>query len=189
MNLVAFIDTKYIKDNSPILGYVSDDELSTFIQPAQDMYLERVLGTKLMNRLKTSIINDNVSADEKTLLDDYISPTLMYWVIFQYILWSNYKMTNKATSKQNSDNSNPSELNEVNYLKSNISDWAEYYSTRLTSYIKDNTASFPEYNQGSDGYSELSPDTNHYIFGGMYIPDHNTVYPGKTPWDSIRLYW
>ena len=42
-----FIEVKYLKDNSPILQYVNDDELSVYIRPAQDIYIQKALGTKL----------------------------------------------------------------------------------------------------------------------------------------------
>jgi hypothetical protein len=187
---VAFITTKYIKDNTGVLGYVSDDELKVFIKPAQDMNVERVLGTKLYKRLKEGIELNNLNADEVLLLKEYIQPALTYWVMYQYILWANYKITNKAISKQNSDNSVPSDLNEVNYLKSNISDWAEYYSQRITNYLKDNFAKYPQYYQGVSGYSDISPDNKNYLFGGWYIPDSRIVdTPEKTRWDSFNIYW
>lgn len=187
---VAFITTKYIKDNSQILGYVSDNELKTFIQPAQDMNLERVLGSKLFKRLKDGLINSNLNSDELILLKEYIQPALMYWVIYEYILWSNYKMTNKATSKQSSENSQPSEQYEVNYLKSNMSDYAEYYSQRITDFLKDNFSKYPQYYEGVSGYSDKSPSNQNYLFGGMYVPESRLIdLPEKTRWDSWNLDW
>jgi len=190
MTASAFITTQYIKDNSPILAYVNDDTLRVHIIPAQDMNLERVLGTKLFTRLKDGLINNNLNNNEVFLIRTYIQPALMYWVIYQYILWSNYKFTNKAVSKQNSDNSNPSDMVEVNYLKSNISDYAEYYSQRLTNYLKDYFALFPQYYEGITGYSEIYPDYSNYIFGGLYMPDSfQRNWPEKTRWDNIPLSW
>jgi len=187
-NNVNFITTKYIKDNSPILDYVSDDELKTFIKPAQDMNMERVLGTRLFKRLKEGITNNNLNSDELVLLREYIQPCLMYWTIYQYILWANFKMTNKAVSKQNSDNSNPSELYEVNYLKSNISDWSEYYSQRITDYLRDNFQLYPQYYEGTDGPSEKFPDSKNYLFGGMFIPERKWLdTPERTRWSTWPL--
>lgn len=190
MTASVFITTKYIKDNSPILGYVNDDELRPFIQPTQDMNLERVLGTNLYVRLKEGVVNNNLNANEIYLIRTYIQPALMYWVMYQYILWSNYKLTNKAVSKQNSDNSNPSDMSEVNYLKSNLSDWAEYYSQRITNYLRDNFALFPQYYEGVSGWSELAPDYSNYIFGGMYIQDAwPRNWPEKTRWDNVPIWF
>ena len=186
----AFLSTNYIKDNTPILDYVNSDELKTFIRPAQDQYIGRVLGTNLYDRLKNGIINSNLNSSEETLLREWIQPALMYWVMYEYILYSNYKLTNKALSKQDSDNSVPSALNEVNYLKSNIRDWAEYYTKQLTDYLKDNTDVFIEYLTGDLSWSKKAPKNDNYLFGGMYIPkDRWESTPERTPYSTFRLYW
>lgn len=184
-----FITTTYIKNNTAALGYVNDDELRTFIKPAQDIYISRVLGTKLYNRLKDGVENNNLNANEINLLREYIQPALQYWTIYEWILWSNYKLTNKALSKQNSDNSNPSDLNEVNYLKSSIRDWAEYYSQRISDFLRDNTELFPQYLEGVSGYSEKSPRNDNFFFG-IYIPSRlSDICPEPTRWDDLNLYW
>ena len=187
---INFITTKYLKENTPILGYTSDDFLETFIQPAQDINMERILGSKLYKRLKEGVELNNLNADELVLMREYIQPCLKYWVIYQYILWANYKMTNKAVSKQNSDNSNPSEQYEVNYLKSNIMDFAEYYSQRITDYLKDNFSKYPQYYEGISGYSDIAPDNQNYLFGGWFIPQSRIIdNPERSRWDSWNLNW
>lgn len=184
-----FITTTYIKNNTAALGSINDDELRTFIKPAQDIYISRVLGTKLYNRLKDGVENNNLNANEISLLREYIQPALQYWTIYEWILWSNYKLTNKALSKQNSDNSNPSDLNEVNYLKTSIRDWAEYYSERISDFLKDNTSVFPQYLEGVSGYSEKYPKSDNYYWG-MFIPNQiGNMCPEKTRWDDINLWW
>jgi len=189
MTQSAFITTKYIKDNTAALGYINDDELRTFIKPAQDIYIQRVLGTTLYEALQNNILNGSLTQDQINLLRQYIQPALQYWVIYEYILWSNYKLTNKAISKQNSDNSNPSDLREVNYLKDNVRNWAEWYNQRITDYLKDNPNEFPEYLAGGTGFSNKFPKGDNYYWG-MYIPRQRGVLcPGPTKWDSLRLIW
>jgi hypothetical protein len=185
----AFITTKYIKDNTPVLGYVNDDELRTFIRPAQDVYISRVLGTNLYDTLENNIINNTLTADQVDLLRTYIQPALQYWVIYEYILWSNYKFTNKAVSKQNSDNSNPSDLREVNYLKDSIRNWAEYYNQLTTNFLKDNPSRFPEYLAGGTGFQHKFPKGDNY-FWGMFVPrQRGALCPAPTRWDNWPLNW
>ena len=185
----AFITTKYIKDNTPVLGYVNDDELRTFIRPAQDVYIARLLGTNLYEALENNIINNTLTSPQIQLLRQYIQPALQYWVIYEYILWSNYKFTNKAVSKQNSDNSNPSDLREVNYLKDSVRSWAEYYNQLTTDWLKDNPNLYPEYLAGGMGFSNKYPKSDNY-FWGMYIPNQRGVLcPAPVQWDTWRLNW
>lgn len=185
----AFITTKYIKDNTPVLGYVNDDELRNFIRPAQDVYISRVLGTTLYETLENNILNNSLTSDQVNLLRSYIQPALQYWVIYEYILWSNYKLTNKAVSKQNSDNSSPSELGEVSHLKESIRNWAEYYNQLITNYLKDNPNLFPEYLAGGSGFSNKYPKSDNY-FWGMYVPNQRGVLcPAPVQWDTWKLNW
>jgi hypothetical protein len=193
MTFSALITTKYIKDNSPMLGYVNDDELRTCIKPAQDIHIGGVLGNRLYNRITDAVLNNNLSNDDILLIETYIQPALMYWVIYEYLLLSNYRLTNKAISKQSSDNSTPSDLVEVNKVKSNIRDWCEYYNQNITDYLMDNIVIFPEYTLAS-GYSEKVGNRNNFLFGGMYIPRRrfgSRWYdcPDPTRWDQITLYW
>jgi len=185
----AFITTKYIIDNTPVLGYVNQNELRTFIKPSQDVYIARLLGTNLYDTLKSGVINGNLTADQENLLREYIQPALQYWVIYDYILWSNYKLTNKAVSKQSSDNSSPSDLREVNYLKDSIRNWAEYYNQLATNWLRDNPNLFPEYLAGGSGFSNKFPKSDNY-FWGMYIPNQRGARcPAPVQWETWRLGW
>ena len=190
-NFAAFITTSYIKNNTAALGYINDDELRTFIRPAQDLYLERALGSNLYKSLMTAIINGTISNDQEILLRQYIQPSLQYWVIYEYILWSNYKLTNKSVSLQNSDNSNPADFNQVIALKNNVRDWAEYYLERVTNFLKDNPNLYPEYYSGNSGFSDKNPKSDNYlIFGGLYIPrQFGSLCPAPMNFDAIKLYW
>jgi len=190
-NYASFITTKYIKDNTAALGYINDDELRTFIRPAQDQYIERVLGSNLYRALINAVINSTLSSDQEELLRQYIQPALQYWVIYEWVLWSNYKLTNKSVSLQNSDNSNPADFSQVISLKNNVRDWAEYYTERISNYLKDNPNKFPEYLVGNTGFSDKNPKSDNYmIFGGLYIPKQfGSLCPAPMAWDAIKLYW
>ncbi len=52
------------------------NEITPFILQAQDIYLQDSLGTKFYTRIKNGIIADDLTVNEKTLLNDYIAPNL-----------------------------------------------------------------------------------------------------------------
>lgn len=188
MTYSVFITTKYIKDNSPTLDYVNDDELRTVIRPAQDVHIERILGTRLYRRLQNRIEANTLNSDDRELLIQYIQPALMYWTIYEWLLLGHYKLTNKSVTKQASDNSTAAELSEVRALKSSIMDWAEYYNQRITNYLWDNVNTFPEYREAT-GWSEQVARKNNYLFGGMYIPPSrlDMYCPDPAPWHYIDI--
>ena len=166
----AFITVKYLKDNSPILQYVNEDELAVYIKPAQDTYIQRCLGTKFYYSLMDKISTTSLNVDEIDLITQYIQPALTWWATMEFALYANYKFTNKAISKQNSDNSNPSDLNEVNYLTSSIRHKAQYFTDRLTKHLMGVTTTFPEYLEFYINTFENIPSSRQNYFWGIYVP-------------------
>ena len=167
MNYTLFIDCQYIKNNTPIIAYVSDDELQPFIKVAQDIHLQRILGTNLFKDLQSKIQSNTLSIPERTLIEEYIQPSTSYWTVYEYILFSHYKMTNKGINKQFSDNSKEADFTEVNFLRNAPRDTAEYFSQRLTKYLIANTSLFPLYYGGIIDPSTIVPKKNNY-FSGLY---------------------
>jgi hypothetical protein len=170
MIYAAFIDVKFLKDNSPILQYVNEDELQVYIRPAQDVYIQKALGSKLYYSLMNKISTGSLQQFEIDLITKYIQPSLVWWSTHEFALYANYKFTNKAISKQNSDNSEPSDLNEVNYLTTNIRNKAQYFTERLTRHLMGETTTFPEYLEVLDNVFENIPSSRDNFFWGIYVP-------------------
>jgi hypothetical protein len=170
MIYAAFIDVKFLKDNSPILQYVNEDELQVYIRPAQDVYIQKALGSKLYYSLMDKISTGSLQQFEIDLITKYIQPSLVWWSTHEFALYANYKFTNKAISKQNSDNSEPSDLNEVNYLTTNIRNKAQYFTERLTRHLMGETTTFPEYLEVLDNVFENIPSSRDNFFWGIYVP-------------------
>ena len=166
----AFITVKYLKDNSPVLQYVNEDELSVYIRPAQDVYIQKALGTKLYYTLMEKVSNQSLNSNDIDLLTKYIQPALVWWTTMEFALYANYKFTNKALSKQNSDNSEPSELNEVNYVTTSLRQKAQYFTDRLTKHLMGMTNVFPEYLELIDNTFENIPSSRDNYFWGIYVP-------------------
>ena len=119
-NQIMMMSMNYFKRNSVVNLNVDDELIQPHIIKAQNMNIERILGTELFKRVNTDITNVTVTGDIKTLLEDYIQPALVEWTLYTALPYLNYKVTNKAISKKSSDNSDYSELNEVNYLRADI---------------------------------------------------------------------
>jgi hypothetical protein len=189
----AFITVKYLKDNSPILQYCNEDELQVFIKPAQDVYLQKILGTKLYYSLMDKISTTTLNVDEIDLITTYIQPTVVWYTTMEFALYANYKFTNKSISKQNSDNSNPSDLNEVNYLSSSLRQKAQYFADRLTKHLMGMTTTFPEYLEFYTNTFENIPSSRQNYFWGIYVPGGRFDDPqncdgfGANPGNSLPL--
>ena len=158
----------YYKRNSVVNLNVDDELIHPQIIKAQNLNIERVLGTNLFDVLISEVTSGTVSDRMVTLLEDYIQPALVEWVTYSSILYFNYKITNKAVVKKSSDNSEASSLNEVNFLRQSIRDDAEYYTDRLAKYLCANEVLFPEYIEGNINDDDIVPSKKSF-FGGIYL--------------------
>ena len=167
-NKVLMFTADYYKRNSVVNLNVDNELIHPQIVKAQNMNIERVLGSDLFNLVLTEIESGVVSARVITLLEDYIQPALVEWVTYTALPYLNYKFTNKSIAKKDSDNSSASDLNEINFLRQDIRDDAEYLSERITKYLEANLTLFPEYHNGNSDCDDIKPTKNNFI-SGIYI--------------------
>lgn len=164
-----FITTQYLKDNTVINSNVDQELLQPYIEIAQDVRIEPILGTDLYNKLKSDIEGSTITGNYKILLDDYVQKCLAQWSLYEGLPFLEYKLTNKSVSKKSSDNSTPSDLDEIKYLRQGIRDIAEYFSQRISDYLCANQSLFPEYTSNSDS-DDIHPNSTSY-FSGLYLGD------------------
>lgn len=165
-NKVLFFSVDYLRDNTVIDGNTDGDLLQPFIVMAQNTGIEPILGTKLFNEIVSSITS--LSTVNKVLMDDYIHPALLQWSLYQSLPFINYKLTNKAVSTSSSDNSDPIELNEIHYLRTAVKDVAEYYSERMTQFLKANTSDYPLFLENGTSCDEIHPNDENYQCGIVF---------------------
>lgn len=163
-NKVLFLSVDYLRDNTVINGNVDSEILEPFILLAQNVHIETIVGTKLYNDLISEIIADSLTVDNQTLLDDYLQPALLQWSLYEALPFINYKLTNKAVSTKNSDNSDAVELDELHYLRTTVKDVAEYMSERATKFLKTNETTYPLYLLNSE-CDEIKPNKTNYFSG------------------------
>ena len=165
-NKVLFISVDYLKDNTPINRNVDSEILEPCILKAQNIHIEAILGTKLYTYLVNNIAT--LSTEYKTLMDDHIQGALVQWATYESLPFINYRLTNKAISTSNSDNSDPVELNELHYLRTSVKDSAEYLSERVTKFLKDNTDIYPLYLENGDSCADIFPNKTNYNSGIVF---------------------
>ena len=171
MSYVLFISENKIKDSTAIGGNVDNEFLLPYIKVAQKKYIETKLGTDLFEALQTKITAGSLTGPYQTLVDDYIQDALAHWSFFECIPFLRYKVMNNNVVSKTAENSTPLTREEAQDLREEIRNTAEFFTERLIDYIKNNTASFPEYttNTGAD----VSPDTVNYYSGMNLEYDRN----------------
>ncbi len=167
MAIVKFISCDYVKENTLIEMNVDDAKITPIILKVQKVYLQQLIGSSFMDHLTSGVTNSTLTTDEDALLRNYIQPYLAEYVVYEALPFLNYKITNKAVSKESSEFSQSSDLSEVKYLRSNVKDMAEFLGKRLSKYLCDNEILFPEYT------NPITPENliknSKSFFGGIFL--------------------
>ncbi len=166
--IVKFIDADYIKNNSVMEYNVDDSKLSPIVIKVQTVYLQQMIGSSFLNHLYNAFSTSAMTSDERSLVIDYIQPYVSEYSIYEVLPFLNYNLTNKSISKKSSEFSQPSDLNEVKYLRSNIKDMAEFYGERLAKFLCDNSTKFPQYTNPTTPENLIRNSKS--FFSGIYIP-------------------
>jgi hypothetical protein len=185
MSVALFINEQYIKDNSPINGNVDDKYIKSTIVMCQKVYILPILGTALYNEIATEINAGSVSANNTSLLNDYIVDALLYYVLSEGIALFTYKIENKSVVKKNSENSSPIDSEEVAMLRDMYKDKAEFFAERATKYLCANasTTMFPLYLDAGSSLDTVHPNNNNYTTGWVFDDKIKTknidIYPSE----------
>lgn len=141
-------------------GNLDVDKYIQFIKIAQDVHIQSILGTDLLNKIKSDIVSNTLANPYLALLTDYIKPMLIHWAMVEYLPFAAYTIANKGVYKHESENSTTVEKNEVDFLVEKQRQIAKHYTDRFVDHIVFNTNLFPEYNSNSNGDMYPRTDTN-----------------------------
>lgn len=148
-------------------GNVDTDLFIQFAQIAQDIYIQRYLGTDLLEKIQSLIsagtVDDAGNASYKTLLITYVKPMLIHWAMVEYLPFAPYTVANKGVYKHGSENSESVSKEEVDFLVEKERSIAQNYTQRFIDYMSFNNASYPEYNSNSN--SDVYPDKDVNLTG------------------------
>jgi hypothetical protein len=171
MSRILFISTATLKSQTPVQDNVDDNLLNPYINNAQETHIQMILGTNLYDKIKaliqTNTIGQPQNSNYKTLLDDYIVPALIQWAFYESLPFISLKITNKSILRPNADNATEADLTDLKYLRSTVQDLAQFYSQRISNYLKQYSYNFPEYFTNS-GLDKIVPNSTSY-FNGIYI--------------------
>jgi len=172
MAYALFINRNDIIKNTPLQGAIDADALLPFVRTAQDKYLKNLLGTILFEYLQAQILADNVdnlSVYYKDLLNDYIKNTLMWYSAVEYIPFSSVQFKSNGAVKQQSEQGIAPSKTEIDYLKTQALNNADYYALRLQNYLIAYSNNIPQYLQSIGNQTQIYPDQSNQYFGGIQL--------------------
>ena len=172
MAYALFINRNDIIKNTPLQGAIDADALLPFVRTAQDKYLKNLLGTILFEYLQAQILADNVdnlSVYYKDLLNDYIKNTLMWYSAVEYIPFSSVQFKSNGAVKQQSEQGIAPSKTEIDYLKTQALNNADYYALRLQNYLIAYSNNIPQYLQSIGNQTQIYPDQSNQYFSGVQL--------------------
>jgi hypothetical protein len=164
------IDDTYLKDNSPLGKSIDVDEIYPFVEQAQDIHIQDVMGTPLYNELSWVIYSSGTFSAIQLDAVNIASKALCYWSVYMALPHLYLRIRNAGVVKANSEDTVNSDLTEMKYLKEEMSNLAEFWNQRLINFLCDNSSSFPLYNAASD---DIYPSTKAYD-SDIYLEDTPT---------------
>ena len=174
MATVLLVTEERLKGYTGIDENVDPDELYPFAVQAQDIHIQQSLGTKLYNRIKDDVeafVKNGVpiDLDYRTLLDDYIVPTVVHYTYYLALPNIKYRTTNKGLLSGTSEVAEGVSLEELQFLRNTILQTAQFYDERLRDYLREWNELYEEYRSytSKDG---MSPNRSTAYYTGLAIP-------------------
>jgi len=152
MTNVLFINEIDLKSDGIISNNVDVKNLNPFIEVAQELYIESMLGEALTTELKDMIISGvtAITPDYLVLLD-YIRKPLIWYTTFEAGLHLRIQVTNKGLNKLISTNTVEATDKDIVAWQTSCQNKAEFYLRRLRTYLEVNyIAKYPSWKTCSD---------------------------------------
>lgn len=151
MATALFINRTDLVKNTIINGSVDTDRFIQIIKISQFQHLQIYCGTALYDQLSDAILNNTVTADQQTLLNDYLQPMLIHYSMVDYLPFASFEIKNGGLFKHTSENGQPATKEEIDFLTQKHRSYAEFYTRRFIDYMSFNASEkFPKYYENRD---------------------------------------
>lgn len=155
MSEILLINRDDIMRMTSIRGTVDIDKLLPHIKTSQDFHLQPRIGTALLNKCKELVGAGTLSSagneHYKTLVEDYIAPTLVNLCMVEVLPFLAYEIANGGIYKHTPENTTPIERDELEALVARFKDRSVFYGARMDEYLIANSSHFPEFTQTNPG--------------------------------------
>ena len=155
MSEVLFINSDYIKRYTGLNGSVEEGYIFPYTLTAQDKHIQLYLGTSLYEKLKTEVANATLTGNYKTLMDDYVLKSLMWWTMVELLPHLYVKVDNGGLVIKTAQNTSPISRNDLQMQIDSARNNALFYSGLLEDYLCENGSLFPEYSNNTG--AQISP--------------------------------
>ena len=163
MNKIFLITENTLKNETILNDNVGSEFIRPAIEASQDIYLQQLIGTELLNKLYTLVDTNTITEDSnshyKLLIDEYIQNYLKYKVLAEITIPLAYKYRNSGIMQSNVDHASNTQMKDATLVQNHYELRASFYAERLSKYLNANSNSFPEYMSTRDNSDmKANPD-------------------------------
>lgn len=177
---ILFISEQKLKDSSFLSDNVDPKQLLPTVKAVQDMLILPLLGSSLYNKLQTLIEAGTVpDGVYKTLLDDYITDVLVWYVLAEMPMPLQYKLVNKGVVTRTGESIQTASYSDVQSMTDYCSKRAKFYAQRAIDYLCEHNTDYPEYINPGSGADTIHPDRTQYECG-IFLGNPGCLDDGRT---------
>lgn len=180
---ILFISELTLKSRTGISEAIDGTRIKPQIKLAQDMYVQTALGSRLYQRLQTGIDAGNLTTDETTLLNNYVTDCLVWYTMSLLPMSLGYQIFSKGVLQKTAEESETPSRSDLEAISGSYKQTAEFYKQRLIDYLRENYTAFAEYNNPGSGWDVIFPETKAYTcpiyLGDAYSEQANRSYSGN----------
>jgi hypothetical protein len=170
---VLFITPQTIKERTGLHANVDEKLVNPEILTTQDMYILPALGTALYVRLQDGIENNNLTDKEQELLDTYITPALVHFVLSELPMGISFQFYNKGLIRKTGTDQTEPNVQDIIDVSNRYKARAEFYKNRMMLWVKETASKgvhFQEYINPGTGIDIVHPDNEAYTTS-IYLGD------------------
>lgn len=176
MTNVQLISEAKIRQYTDMNDNVDSKLLVNAIREAQDIELQRILGTLLYNKIIDDVANSTLTGAYQTLVDDYVQNFLLYAVYYNTLESIYLRPRNNGLLIPNGgENSDTADRSMYNVKRQSVKNKSEFYAEKLSQYLIENQNTYPELGQNVLLYQQVAD------FGEQYkspiVMKYNTYSP------------
>ena len=185
METVLLVSEQRMKQWTSLDNNIRIDVLTPSILNAQEIYIQDTLGTNFFNRLKEGVRLNDLTVDEEMFLKDYVGPTLMQYALYLLLPNLKYKMVEKGILNGTSEETQPTTLQELQFLREASMDTAQFYDQRMKEFLLQNPSMFIQWLQWNNNGMPRNAETS-YFSGlqtqrGFNINGNDFLYANYSP--------
>lgn len=159
---ILFLTEQTFKERTGASNAIDGKQLFPMVKVAGDMYIQPVLGSTLYKRLQEGVENNDLSVNEKALIDDYITDALIWFTMSMLPMTMGYQLFSKGFLQKTSEESQAPSRADLELIEQKYKSMAEFYNKRLISFLQENYTLYSEYLNVSMGLDTIFPTTKAY---------------------------